>query len=76
MVLARSRSKFKDGIFFVDLENGSHPIVRKISDSIRSANPEPTKESLIEDLTNKKCLIVFNDSSVFDKMQGQKNLVT
>ena len=70
IVLARSKSKFKDGIFFVDLENGAQPFIRKLSDALQTANPDPSEEQIINDLTDKSCLIVIKDCQYLTKVRN------
>jgi hypothetical protein len=62
IVLARDKSRFKDGVFMVDLENISdNAVVEKITSSVNLINPLPREESLIGDLIGGKRLIVFSD---------------
>ena len=62
IVLARDKSRFKDGVFMVDLENVSdNAVVEKITSSINLINPWPSEDSLINDLIGGKRLIVFSD---------------
>ncbi len=71
IVMASSNStKFRDGVFEVDLENiGMPSIIKKISDTLGLSNPFPKEESLIRDLIKKDLLIVFTDC----KMTSQKD---
>ena len=62
IVLARDKSRFKDGVFMVDLENVSdNAVIEKITSSINLINPWPSEDSLINDLIGGKRLIVFSD---------------
>jgi ABC-type dipeptide/oligopeptide/nickel transport system ATPase component len=76
IVMARNGSKFRDGVFEVDLENiGMPSIIKKISDTLGLSNPFPKEDSLIRDLIKKDLLIVFTDCQMTSRKKTQLEIL-